>query len=100
MLSELDKKDNNHKIDILIINFLKDCNIGKENRNNKLANSRIRQITYTVSSSGVRDNLKRDITDLFYGRIIYNANYYNNNGLLKSIYDYFDKIIEKNYKLF
>ena len=81
VLSELDKKDNNHKIDILIINFLKDCNIGKENRNSKLANSRIRQITYTlylfnviVSSSGVRDNLKRDITDLFYGRIIYNAN--------------------------
>ena len=106
MLSELDKKDNNHKIDILIINFLKDCNIGKENRNNKLSNSRIRQITYTlylfnviVSSSGVRDNLKRDITDLFYGRIIYNANYYNNNGLLKSIYDYFDKIIEKNYNV-
>ena len=22
----------------------------------------------------------------------------NNNGLLKSIYEYFDKIIEKNYK--
>lgn len=106
VLSELDKKDNNHKIDILIINFLEDCNIGKENRNNKLANSRIRQITYTlylfnviVSSSGVRDNLKRDITDLFYGRIIYNVNYYNNNGLLKSIYDYFDKIIEKNYNV-
>jgi hypothetical protein len=105
VLSELDKKDNVHKIDTLIINYLKDCGIGKENRNTKLSNSRIRQITYTlymfniiVSSEGVKNNVKHDITKLFYGRIILNAKYYNNNELLKSIYNYFDKIIEKNYK--
>ena len=105
VLSELDKKDNLHRADTLIINYLKECGIGKENRNNKLANSRIRQITYTlymfniiVSSEGVRNNVKHDITELFYGRIILNNKYYTNNGLLKSIYSYFDKIIEKNYK--
>ena len=51
-----------------------------------------------VSSNGVKNNVKHDITKLFYGRIILNGKYYNNNGLLKSIYNYFDKIIEKNYK--
>ena len=105
VLCELDKKDNTHRADTLVINYLKDCGIGKENRNTKLSNSRIRQITYTlymfniiVSSAGVKNNVKHDITKLFYGRIILNGKYYNNNGLLKSIYNYFDKIIEKNYK--
>lgn len=105
VLSELDKKDNQHRADTLIVDYLKECEIGKENRNNKLSNSRIRQITYTlymfnviVSSEGVKNNVKHDITKLFYGRIILNCKYYNSNGLLKSIYNYFDKIIEKNYK--
>ena len=82
-----------------------ECEIGKENRNNKLSNSRIRQITYTlymfnkiVSSEGVKNDVKHDINKLFYGRIILNSKYYNNNVLLKSIYNYFDKIIKKNYK--
>lgn len=105
VLSELDKKDNFHGADTLIINYLKECGIGKENRDNKLKNSRIRQITYTlylfniiVSSDGVKNNVKQDVSKLFYGRILYNNKYYNNNELLKSIYKYFDKIIEKNYK--
>ena len=105
VLCDLDKKDNTHRADTLVINYLKNCGIGKENRNTKLSNSRIRQITYTlymfniiVSSNGVKNNVKYDITKLFYGRIILNGKYYNNNGLLKSIYNFFDKIIEKNYK--
>ena len=51
-----------------------------------------------VSGEGVKRNVKHDITKLFYKRIISNAKYYNNNELLKSIYNYFDKIIERNYK--
>ena len=105
VLCDLDKKDNLHRVDTLVINYLKECGIGKANRNTKLSNSRIRQITYTlymfniiVSSEGVKNNVKHDITKLFYGRIILNGKYYNNNVLLKSIYNYFDKIIEKNYK--
>ena len=104
-MSELDKKDNTHGADTLIINYLKECGIGKENRNTKLSNSRIRQITYTlyifniiISSKGIRNNVKHDITKLFYGRILLNKKYYTNSELLKSIYSYFDKIIEKNYK--
>ncbi len=105
VLSELSEKDNNHRIDNLIIYFLKDCGIGKEGRTTKLANSRIRQITYTlyifniiVSSKEIKNNVKYDITNLFYKRIILHKEYYNNNELLKSIYNYFDKIISKNYK--
>lgn len=51
-----------------------------------------------VSSIGVKNNVKHEVSKLFYGRIILNRKYYNNNELLKSIYEYFDKIIEKNYK--
>ena len=105
VLSELDKKDNLHRADTLVISYLQDCGIGKENRTNKLKNSRTRQITYTlylfneiVTSTGVKQNVNHELSKLFYGRIILNRKYYNNNGLLKSIYEYFDKIIEKNYK--
>ncbi len=104
VLSELDKKDNQHKADSLIVDYLIKCGIGKENRNNKLSNSRIRQITYTlymfniiVSSEGIKNNVKQDINKLFYKRIILNSAYYNNNELLKSTYSFFDKIIKKNY---
>ena len=105
VLCELDKKDNKHSADTLVIGYLKDNGIGKENRNTKLSNSRIRQITYTlymfniiVSSNGVKNNVRHDIAELFYERIILNEKYYTNNELLKSIYKFFDKIIEKNYK--
>lgn len=105
VLSELDKKDNLHKFDTLIFEFMNECGISKENRTNKLKNSRIRQITYTlymfniiVTSQGVKDNVKHEVSKLFYGRIILNRKYYNNNGLLKSIYQFFEKIIKKNYK--
>ena len=77
----------------------------KKIRKTKLSNSRIRQITYTlflfniiVTSNGVKQNVNHDITELFYERIILNKEYYNNNELLKSIYNYFNKIIEKNYR--
>ena len=105
VLSELDKKDNIYAPDFKIISFLNECGIGKDMRNNKLSNSRIRQITYTlymfnevVTSNGIKENVKNDINELFYKRIILHKEYYNNNELLKSIYLYFDKIIQKNYK--
>lgn len=106
VLSDLGNKDNQHPASYKIIQFLKDCNIGKESRGNKLSNSRIRQITYTlymfneiVTSVGVKENIKRKLNKLFYNRIILHKEYYNNNELLKSIYLYFDKIIYKNYKI-
>lgn len=106
VLSELDKKDNKYSPDYKIINYLNSCGIRKETRDNKLSNSRIKQITYTlymfneiVTSDGVKENIKEDINNLFYGRIIVHKEYYNNNELLKSIYLYFDKIIRKNYSV-
>ena len=72
VLCDLNKKNNNHRADTLVISYLKDCGVGKENRNTKLSNSRIRQITYTlyifniiISSKGIRNNVKHDITKLF-----------------------------------
>lgn len=85
---------------------MKTCKVGKETKDNKLSNSRIKQITYTlymfneiVTSDGVKRNIIDDINKLFYERIILHKEYYNNNELLKSIYVYFDKIIKKYYKV-
>lgn len=104
VLCDLDKKDNNFAPDYKIVNFLNNCEIRKETRDNKLSNSRIRQITYTlfmfneiVTSDGVKTNIIKDINNLFYERIILHKEYYNSNELLKSIYDYFDKIIKRHY---
>lgn len=104
VLSELNKKDNAYPASYKIVQYLKDCNIGKVTRNNKLSNSRIRQITYTlymfneiVTSCGIKENVNKEINKLFFDRIILNKEYYNNNELLKSIYSYFKNIIEKNY---
>lgn len=104
VLSELNKKDNEYPPAYKVVQCLKSCNIGKETRDNKLGNSRIRQITYTlymfneiVTSDGIKKNIKKEINELFFDRIIHHKEYYNNNELLKSIYSYFKKIIENNY---
>ena len=104
VLSELNKKDNEYPPAYKVVQYLKSCNIGKETRDNKLGNSRIRQITYTlymfneiVTSDGIKKNIKKEINELFFDRIIHHKEYYNNNELLKSIYTYFDKIIKKYY---
>ena len=104
VLTELSKRDNRYSPSYKIVQYLKDCDIGKKTRNNKLSNSRIRQITYTlymfnkvVTSEVIRENVTKEINDLFFGRIILHKEYYNNNELLKSIYSFFKKIIEKNY---
>ena len=79
---------------------------GKENKRNKLRNSKIRQITYVlymfnelVTSDGVRESVTFKINDFFFNRIPEHKDYYKNNSLLKSIYYYFQKIIEANYKI-
>lgn len=106
VLCELGKKDNKYALDYRIVNYLNNCGIGKETRNNKSSNSRIKQMTYTlymfneiVTSTGVKSNVVEDINKLFYGTIILHKEYYNNNELLKSIYNYFDKIIKNHYNV-
>lgn len=106
ILSELNMKKNKYPPSYKIIQFLNNCNIGKDTRSKKLNNSRIRQISYTlymfneiVTSDGIKNNVKKDINELFFDRIIKHKEYYNNNELLKSIYCYFKKIIENNYMI-
>ena len=106
ILSELNMKKNKYPPSYKIIQFLNNCNIGKDTRSKKLSNSRIRQITYTlymfneiVTSDGIKNNVKKDINEVFFDRIIKHKEYYNNNELLKSIYCYFKKIIENNYMI-
>ena len=97
-------KDIDYPASYKIVQYLKDCDIGKVTRNNKLSNSRIRQITYTlymfneiVTSNGIKQNVNKELNKLFFDRIILHKEYYNNNELLKSVYSYFKNIIEKNY---
>ena len=104
VLCELDKKDNLYNPDFKVVQFLNRCGLKKEARYLKLSNSRIRQITYTlymfneiVTSNGVKKNITDELNSLFYERIILHKEYYNNNELLKSIYLFFDKIIQNNY---
>lgn len=106
ILSELNMKKNKYPPSYKIIQFLNNCNIGKDTRSKKLSNSRIRQISYTlymfneiVTSDGIKNNVKKDINELFFDRIIKHKEYYNNNELLKSIYCYFKKIIENSYMI-
>ena len=77
VLCDLDKKDNQFAPDYKIIDFLNKCGINKDTRDNKLSNSRIRQITYTlymfneiVTSDGVKKNVTEDVNNLFFD-IIY-----------------------------
>ncbi len=104
VLSELDKKDNLHRPDYKVTEFLSKCGIEKNVRKAKLSNSRIRQITYTlymfnviVTSDGIKENIKEDLIDFIFNRCLHHKKYYVNNELLKSVYSYFKKIIELNY---
>lgn len=105
ILSELNKKDNHYPSKYKIMQFLKTCNISSKVKINKLSNSRIRQITYTlymfneiVTSNEIKEKINFKLQNLFYNRIIRNKEYYNSNKLLKSIYNYFAKIISNSYK--
>ena len=104
VLSELDKKDNPHRPDYKVTEFLSKCGIEKNVRKLKLSNSRIRQITYTlymfneiVTSEGIKRNIKEDLIDFIFNRCLHHKDYYVNNELLKSVYSYFKKIIESKY---
>ena len=104
LLSDLNKKDNHNKPEFRIVNYLIDSGVRRDFRSNKLKNSRIRQMTYAlymfneiVTSEGIKENVTKEINELFLERIIRHKEYYINNKLLITTYIYFKKIIDKNY---
>ena len=106
ILTDLGIKDNYYTIPFDVIEYCKNCGILREARDNKLRNSRIKQITCTlymfnvsVLNKKVIEDVKKDIKKLFFNGIIKNKEYYNNNELLKSVYDYFENIIKKYYSI-
>lgn len=106
ILADLDVKNNFHGPSKYIIEFLDKSGIGKENKRNKLRNSKIRQITYVlymfnelVTSDGVRESVTKKINYFFFNRVIKHREYYSNNNLLISVYNYFKQIIDTHYKV-
>lgn len=100
ILSDLNETGNNHRIDIKIIDFLNKCKISKFVREQKMSNERIRQLVYTlyafdniVSSEGVKKYTYKQLDDFFYNRVYHHSEYYQNNHYLKSVCDFFDKIV-------
>lgn len=104
LLSNLYKKDINIKPKREISNYLSVIGLGRELRENKLSNARIRQITsllyifnIIVPSKIVKEKINNKINNLFL-RINSHKEYYTNNELLKSVYSFFLEIIESEYK--
>ena len=107
ILSTLRKRKSCNLNDTMIIDYLSNCGIGRENRNNKLSNPTIRRITFVlylfdifVENEYIKHEIKKAVNELFFGRVILCRNYYIHNGLLKSTYCYFEKIIKKYFKEF
>lgn len=50
-----------------------------------------------VTSDGIKYDVKRKLKKFFYKRIPMNKEYYKDNELLKSVYEYFDKLINFYY---
>ena len=107
LLSTLRKRKSCNLNDTMIIDYLSNCGIGRENRNNKLSNPTIRRITFVlylfdifVENEYIKHEIKKAVIELFFERIILRRSYYVQNGLLKSTYCYFEKIIKKYFKEF
>jgi len=106
ILANIAGKDIYNNPDFAIVDFLDKCGIGKEKRNRKLSNSRIRQITYTIVTymNMIKDKEEKievitRLKNLMDNRIIRHKEYYTNNEVLTSTYIYFKKIIDKIYEM-
>lgn len=100
ILNDLTKKIGNNIIDYDFSAFLTKCGIGKDTKKNKMSNDRIRQISYTiflfddiVTSEGIKEHIYKSVNHLMYDRMLRNSEYYVNNEIIKSVYNFFDKII-------
>lgn len=105
ILSDLSIKDNLFKPDNNIIMLLRSYNISLKTINNKMYNSRIRQITYLfimynmiVTSKEKRISISKSLNKFINKRVKRNKEYYKNNNLLKSTFTFFETIIIKEFK--
>lgn len=104
LLNNLNEKDKLYNPNYIINKYLSEIGIGKDLKENKLSNSRIRQITsllylfnIVIPSKKVKAKVNNKIETLIL-RIKNHEEYYNNNELLKSTYYFFKIIVEKEYK--
>ncbi len=88
-------------MDYKVLEFLDKFNVGSTRRDQKLKNSTIKQITYSlyrfneiVKDKNIINNIKKEIIYLFVNRIPLHKQYYKYNDLLLSVYDYFFSIIK------
>lgn len=100
ILNNIGEKNNNHTIDYKISNFLSVCGISKNIRDRRMSNDRIRQIIYTlymfeeiVTSNGLKAHTYEELNDFFYERVYHHSEYYQTNDMLKSVCNFFDKIV-------
>ena len=104
ILDDLNCQKEYINIEKTIIDYLENIFQNKRYRISKLSNNRVRQLTYTlymfneiVTSDGIKYDVKRKLKKFFYKRIPMNKEYYKDNELLKSVYEYFDKLIKFYY---
>lgn len=81
--------------DLDVLKFLGAAGVSKDMRRNKMKNPRINQITTTlyvfnelVSSSKVKIHRYKELNDLVIHRMPKNKDYYINNSLIRSAYDF------------
>ena len=101
LLSNLGEKDT-IKTKKEISDYLDNIGIGKNLKENKLANRRLRQITSLlyifnriIFSNEIKNKANNEINNLII-RIKKHKEYYTNNELLKSIYHFFLAIVKAN----
>lgn len=84
-----------------ITNFAHRAGIGKGMRKKKLANRRINQIVHlfyvydkVVTSENTRSTRMEELHDLLHTRMLLHKDYFSENGLLTSTYEFFEKITD------
>lgn len=85
-----------------ITKFLISAGIGQNMRKKKLSNPRINQIAHLfyaydkiVNSNNTRNSRVKELRDLLENRMIGHSDYFKNNTLLTSTYEFFLKLVKK-----